>query len=249
MGELKKFKMLALLLVGISLLFCNCIKDEDATTYWYNYGTYYQSDESTLGFIFDLDSGKKLIPTEASGLSSNIADSSRFLLEYTKNSETEESISAKITGAQYVLTKGIMQLTPEIADSIGNDGVLFTEENVWFSDYHLNIMFSYYGYDSNIKHSINLVKPIGDQLDENGNQILEFKHNANGDQPRVKYSGVVSFNMLSIYEPDIDSINFVLKWTNYDNDTNSVASTFYFNQENDSKSAVIDDVLIQRNYK
>lgn len=231
---MKRFGTFSFLVFTMIIVFLSCSKDKEAPTYWYSYGTYYESDESTLGFIFKLDNGQQLIPTEASGLSSDIADTSRFFLEYVKIDETEETLSAKITGAQAVLTKNVMQLTTEIADSIGYDRAILSNDNIWFSDYHMNIAFSYYGNNPAIQHYINVVKPINEKKDENGRHILEFKHNANGDLETTKYTGVISINMLSLYEPDMDSINFALKWVDYYNDTNTIESTFYYKGENNS---------------
>lgn len=219
-------KNLALILaLGSVFLFSNCQKDEPET-YWYSYGTYIKTSEGASNFVIDLDDGTVLTPTQVAYIEEGVVDSSRVMVVYAIVSETDSTVNAKVDKITGLLTKGVLQLTEENQDSIGNDGVIVTDDDIWFSENHLNVIFGYYYY--NTKHFINLVKPIGNQFDEKGNQILEFRHNDNNDYYNYSYSGIVSFDMWSLYEVGMDSLNFVFTAYDYDSTKFSWEGTYHY---------------------
>jgi len=240
-------KKLFLIILFGSLLFTGCFSDDDDNdVLWYSYGDFIK-DESSIGFYINLDSGGKLVPVNTFS-TSGLADSSRVLITYVIESETGSGddlvLSVEISSLSEILTKDIIQLTEEMEDTIGNDGVICYDKNIWLSDRHLNVGLYFYGY--NQVHYINLVKPIGDQVDEDGNQILQLKHNANNDWEYYEYSGIVAFNMEDLYEQGLDSINFVFQSMEYDSSTYEYSGTYYFKQGQEStKSATLKSKLLE----
>lgn len=217
----------AILFIGLSLMFVGCNNDdEEQEQLWYSYGTYFELDSVDNGFIIELDNGNQLIPVEVDYIDGDVVDSNRVIVLYSIESEQDNTVNARVKQVSSVLTKGVIQLTEENQDSIGNDAVIVYDDNIWFSKNHLNVIFSYYG--SIETHFINLVKPI-DSLNNSAIQVLEFRHNANNDYPLTIYTGGVSFDMWSLYEEGMDSINFIFKSTNYNNVELSWEGTYYFN--------------------
>jgi hypothetical protein len=220
---------MALISIGIS----SC-KTEEPETYWYGYGTYYDSENAAKGFIVTLDDGKILNPVEASGIHSSVEDSSRVVVTFSIVSESTDTTHANVVEVAEILTKGILQLTENNKDSIGNDAVQLSDDNIWMTENHLNFVFGYYG--GSVTHYINLVKPIGEQLDENGRQILEFRHNDNSDSFNYWILSVVSFDMRSLYQDGMDSINFVVRAKGFSDGIYNWEGTFHF-QNNQSNEA------------
>ncbi len=223
--------------VSIIVIAFTACKTEEPETYWYYYGTYFNTTEGANDFIVKLDNGTTLIPTESEGIQNGVEDSSRVVVTYAIVSEINDTLNAKVVEVAEILTKGILQLTTNNTDSIGNDEVQLSADEIWLSEFHLNFVFGYYG--GATTHYINLVKPIGEQLDENGRQILEFKHNDNNDPYNYWILSVVSFDMRSIYADGMDSINFVVHSNNFDTSDFKWEGTYYFNHANSSNVARI----------
>lgn len=199
---------------------------QEQDTLWYNYGTYVDSDQNTLGFILKMDNGDTIIPEKVDYIEDGIEDGSRVIPVYTIEAQQGQTIYGKISKIEKILTKNILQLSEEIEDSIGNDQVFIWDDNIWLSENHLNIIFGYYG--GGVTHFINLVKPIGTQTDSLGRQILEFRHNANNDLYNYEYTSIVSFNLWSIYQEGMDTLNFVLKSEDYYGEIKEWEGTYVF---------------------
>lgn len=232
---MKNLKISLTLVLLLSLIFVGC-NDEEQEDLWYSYGTYVETDENSNGFEIKLDDGSQLIPLSVDFVGNDVTENSRVFVLYSINTKTDSTVNANVKEVSEILTKGVLQLTEENEDSIGNDGIIVYEDDLWFSQNHFNVMFSYYGYGT--IHFINLVKPLGDQTDEDGRQILEFRHNANGDYPGRYVNSVVSFDMWSLHEDGMDSINFVFRSVDYNNIDFSWEGTFYFNDSIKIKNMV-----------
>lgn len=231
-----KLKIQLWTLVFATLIFVvGCSSSDETENYWYNYGTYLDSDLSDEGFIMKMDNGDTLIPISVDYIQDGIVDGSRVIPIYTIVTEEGNIINAKISKIEEILTKPIIQLTEEIADSIGDDPVTVWDDNVWFSENHLNVIFTYLG--ANKVHSINLVKPIEVELDDEGRQILEFRHNDNGDFNNIQYTGIVSFDMSSLYEEGMDTLTVLFKSHDYFAEEFSWEGTFVFDPEDFTGSA------------
>lgn len=220
-----------------SILLQAC-ETEEPETFWYNYGTYINSDLSDQGFILKMDNGDTIIPIDVNYVADGITEQSRIIAVFAMESLVGQTIYGDIKSLDAILTKDILELSDAISDSIGFDPVYIWEENLWVSENHLNIVFHYYG--GATTHYINLVKPIGEQTDSLGRQIFEFRHNENGDYLNYRYSGIVSFNMWSVYEPGMDTLKFVVKSSDYYQESFEWEGTYiYHTEEQQSKLPVI----------
>ncbi|HAZ04697.1 MAG TPA: hypothetical protein DCY97_21400 [Marinilabiliales bacterium] len=226
---MKRFTFIALFTLSLGFAFTSCNSDDDSVTYWYNYGTYIETMSNNQGFVVELDSGDTLVPSQIDYLADELEDSSRVMAYFSIDSETENVIHSGYLELYRVLTKDIIQLTEENQDSIGNDGVSVNENTIWLTEYHLNVVFSYYG--GSITHYINLVKPIQDTVDDEGRLILELRHNNNNDPSYNVLTGVVSFDMRSLYQPGMDSVNFLFKSTDYYDVDFTWEGTYYFESQ------------------
>lgn len=118
----------------------------------------------------------------------------------------------KVNDMVEILTKGIFDLTPEKADSIGNDPIRI--KDYWFTDDYLTIRFAYSG--GATIHYINLVRDVNNPENEDGLPVLEFRHNRNDDPYHYLMHGTVSFNLASLKDEAATSVDFVLKATDFD---------------------------------
>jgi hypothetical protein len=108
--------------------------------------------------------------------------------------------------------KGIMDITPENEDSIGNDPIIVSE--YWITDSLLNFKLKYWGYSG--MHYLNLVKQPGDITAADQPIQLELRHNANDDRESVPYTAFVSFSLNSLRIDGLDSVSFEFTSTDYD---------------------------------
>lgn len=232
----------ALFILAAVLLFA-CNKDEDGyDNYHQRLGIYELTGEGTTDFQVNLDDGNVLIPTETSGNFSGFENGERVLALYstitsTTNTDGNELINSGIHLLESVLTKNVITLTDEIADSIGNNTIHVHEEDIWFSKNYLNVYFSYYGRDK--IHYLNMIKYPNDSLDADGRLVLELRHNSNDDLQSYAYDGFVSFDMNSLKQPGVDSIPIVVKVLDYYEDSVFWKDTYYF-EENTLSTKMVD---------
>ncbi len=195
----------------------SCLDDDGYSLdkFWIDYGVI---DGTKENFTIVTDNGLVLFPSASAISFEGITDSARVLVNYTilgdatKPSEIDHYV--KINGMRKVLKKGIITLTPEIVDSIGNDGVRI--DNTWLTpDYDLlNIEFSYEG-SPYYTHFINLVIDPEDAVDDQGNVILQLRHNKKGDPyTRPLLNSVASFDLRSIRKEGTNEVGFRLKAKN-----------------------------------
>lgn len=218
-------KLIFYLSVGFLFSFltsCNYFEDlfDDDDGYslndaWVGYGMV-DKDEAGSTFTITLDNGALLIPMSSSGWNDQVADNQRVLVNFTilddKNEElpTEEQYYVRINSLRNVLYKGILDITPAIEDSIGNDPIHVKKQ--WTKDQMLNFELSYRG--GNATHFINLVK----QPDQTGDGpvVLELRHNANDDSQRYHLSAVVTFDLSSLQIAGQDSVAYRVVAKDYD---------------------------------
>lgn len=232
----QKFIYLIAVFIVLSVFLQSCIKDEEQKKYWTSFATLIKEKKSD-DYFFKLDFGGKIEPTEKITLKNKDEDSIRVVITYTIVTETGKGddvvISAKVVEINRILTKEIIQLTAKNTDSIGNDEIIVSKKSMWLTDRHLNIVFGYYG--ANTKHIINLAKPTGKQIDEKGNQILELRHNTNGDFKENRFNGIVAFSLTSLKKDNADSIKFVVKVINGDTVSYKYYNTYYFKNNSTGK--------------
>lgn len=227
--EMKRVVFISLLLV-IAMLACE--KEEYVPTY-IGVGSIEMNGESDIDFIVNLDNGDTLTAIEVFD-DNTIAEGDRVLVEYSVIEEkSTNSYDVSIYDIDDILTKGVIQLTEDNNDSIGDDAIHTNDNNIWIFGKHLTIIFDYYGYGQT--HSINLARPIGEPIyDDDGRLILEFRHNANGDFPYNSIRGIVSFELESLRIGDEESIDFVIRINNYDDEDFEFVGSYTFESTNES---------------
>ncbi|WP_303918117.1 NigD-like protein [Draconibacterium sediminis] len=208
------------ILMGLLVAFTSCLDDDDGYSlgnYWIGFGIYNGDDAGAVSLV--MDNGSVLIPVAASspGWSSHFSDGDRVLVNYTildddDTSSAVERYLVKVNDISDVLMKGIMDITEEIEDSIGNDPIIV--QDAWISDSLLNFRLKYWGY--NKTHFLNLVKEPGELTADDQPFQLELRHNANDDQESIPYTAYVSFSLNSLRVDGLDSIRFEVIATDYD---------------------------------
>lgn len=155
-------------------------------------------------YYFDLDDGDKMYPGDTSYIHNyRLDDGQRVFVYFIPLAEKIPGYkyNVKVIKIENILTKDIIPLTEENADSIGNDRINTNE--LWIKGGFLNIEFQYlHSGNPNKKHMLNMVvnktaaaPPTDDEYVD-----LEFRHNAFNDEEREPAWGVVSFRLDSIAE-------------------------------------------------
>ena len=168
-----------LVLLFVPLLF-SCNDDDNKNSTRLSLLTVRTLDDA--GYYFETDSEKKVnINSNKAGIY-KATDGQRAFVYYdlndTKVSGYEYNID--VYNIQNVLTKPVIELTEETADSIADHNINVTR--AWISKDHINI--EYWVYHSGAKqHMLNLVEnKISDEGKIDDYITLEFRHNHNGDR-------------------------------------------------------------------
>jgi hypothetical protein len=109
-----------------------------------------------------------------------------------------------------VLYKGILELTPAIEDSIGNDPMAVKDH--WLKDHMLTFELQYHG--GHTTHFINLVRKPDSLATEP--VVLELRHNDNNDPESFNLSAVVTFDLSSLQVEGKDSVQYKVIAKEYD---------------------------------
>lgn len=219
------------ILVGFLFVLSSCLDDSEGYSldhYWVGFGIVNYENPEASDFRITMDNGDVLLPIATGAHHSghyhlsdshhHIDNGDRIMVNYTilgeeKNQDNEiEAYYVKINSAKKILTKHILDITPENADSIGNDPVLV--KDVWMTDSLLNFKFKYWG--SSEVHFINLVKEPGVITPDDQPVELEFRHNSNGDGEDVPFVAYVSFKMNEIQIEGQETVSFVVRATDYE---------------------------------
>lgn len=195
---MKKLNLFAVTMILTLVPFLqSCLDDNDVDYSDFTIATLRQI-EDTDDYYFGLDSGKKMYPGDDSAIRNYpIVDGKRVFVWFHQFEE-------KIPGYDYniqvvrmdsVLTKDIIPLTEETADSIGDNRINMIYH--WVAQGYLTMEFQYYGTrNPNKKHMLNLVYDESKELiDEEGYINLEFRHNAYEDNGGSLGEGIVSFKL------------------------------------------------------
>ena len=207
---MKKFKSTALfiLLITLTASLYSCLDETEGNMMGLpengslGIGTVMVPDAHTpREFYFALDKGITIYPGDTTHLKNyKITDGQRVFLGYIPKEEpvTGYDVNGIIYSVQDILTKDIIPLTEETADSIGNDAINITAHVI--NKEYVTLEYQYLGSkDENKKHMLNLVENQTSDADtEEGYICLEFRHNAFDDLPLTSGSGVVSFKLANI---------------------------------------------------
>ncbi len=213
-------KLLILCMVGSFLsLFTGCKLDDDDYSLdnaWVGFGLVHQ-ESGSHSFTIEMDDGEVLYPVTNSGYWNDLTDNERVLTNFTivgnkENPDHNEYYYVRINSLKKILYKGILDITPEIEDSIGNDPIKV--EDKWIKKNMLNFELKYWGGAKT--HFINLVKQPGAVSDANGPVLLELRHNTNGDSEQFPLSAIVSFDLNSLKIAGQSSTQFKITAKGFD---------------------------------
>ena len=204
---MKKYMFVFYTLLSVYIL-TSCNKEEEA--YYSALGIISITQDST---ILEEDNGERLLVENANTVATTIIDQDRVIAYFTiidKTLPTGINRIINIYSIDKVLFKPVFELTPENADSIGNDALSIT--SLWLAKDYLNLGFMYSG--GNQMHYINLIRYQGeiptDTID------LEIRHNNNNDYGSSNYGAFVSFDLKSLRNDFADSVILCIKAKEYD---------------------------------
>ena len=221
------------ILVGFLFVFTGCIDDDSYSLgdMWVGFGIFQVVESDSYQIV--MDNNDILIPLASNysqGWEENFDNGERIMLNYTildenlDSSGEIESYYVKVNSIDDVLMKGVMDLTPENEDSIGNDPIIVND--YWMTDSLLTFKLRYWGY--NQIHFLNLVKQPGDLSAENQPIELELRHNANEDDEAIPYTAFVSFSLNDLRIEGLDSVQFVVTSTDYEDNEFSEDGVFNY---------------------
>lgn len=206
-----------LLLFGVMgmLMFTSCNDDDDSyslNNFWLSSGTVTKEVGS---FYVTTDKGKKLWPSASDISPTLLNDGMRVLVNYTilgnTNPNSTYDYNVKINDLSQILTKPVFEFAAEtpaaVVDSVGNDAVTIVD--AWFTGNYLNVEFEYGG--GSTVHFINLVYDKQNPKTDNGEVILELKHNKNQDQYNYLLWGIASFDVSSFKLQDAAKVDFLIR--------------------------------------
>lgn len=206
MNALKKLTVLGFALVMLT----SCFDDMDymPDDYWVDIATVENPDSSNV-FFFRLDNETLMWTASSNVLNYRPADGQRIVANYSILADKRQTglydYDVRLNDVYEVLTKGIFPITPETQDSIGDDSIHIRD--LWVGSKFLNVEFIYQGF--NKTHYINLVYDSLKTYTDNKIH-LEFRHNANDDLAVNNLWGVASFDLSSLEDPELDSVQLVI---------------------------------------
>ncbi|KAA6320777.1 hypothetical protein EZS27_029492 [termite gut metagenome] len=147
-------------------------------------------------YYFGLDDGDTMYPVDKSHVPNYKAKDEQRAFVYFDLTEKEVEgydYNIRVFGIEDILTKNIIPLTEETADSIGDDKINVV--SIRLTKEYLTIQFQFLGTNNpNKLHMLNLVQNL--TIEEDGEYLnLEFRHNAYGDAPLQLGENYVSFKL------------------------------------------------------
>jgi len=207
------------LIVLIGIFNQSCNNDSDGYSLNDMWITIGNIEGNSDDYIIVTDGGTRLFPSATAVPDYGFEDGDRMFINFTILADgTEESgidHYIKLNGYSEILTKGILELTEENADSIGHDPIWFSDqdEDIYIANNYLNVDFLYEGAPW-ITHFINLVTDVDQPTNEDGVPVYEIRHNANDDpytNPPLR--AFVSFDLTELQEPGKSEVTFIIKST------------------------------------
>ncbi len=197
------FFTISIFSIGICLFLLSCDDNSHSLgEFRINIATVIPEGENAYSLL--LDNGKRLWPA-ASAVLYHPAYNQRVFLNYTILSGAQDGYDhyIKVNDIWNILTKQVIELNAQNADSIGNDPV--KANAVWVGGDYLNVSFMF-NYGGVKPHAINLVKnslasgTSSDAID------LEFRHNSYDSQRDKLYEGFVCFDLKPLRDNNADSV-------------------------------------------
>lgn len=202
---MKKFKFITLAFTVVLMLSLqSCLGDSNEYELDYSnlaISTLKMTDSGTIDY-FTLDDGAKMFPGDTTSIRYTPEVAGQRVFVYFN--ELQEKVDGyeyniEVKNIQSILTKEIIPLTAETADSIGDNHI--NALRMWVAQGYLTIEFQLLGTNSSTnKHMLNLVQNETADNKEDGYISLEFRHNAKKDYPEFLGEGYVSFKLDKIAE-------------------------------------------------
>lgn len=215
-----------------ALTFASCSDDDGYSLdkFWVSLATVENPNEDSA-FYLHLDNGEVIWIGATNFYNYRPKTGQRIIADYTLLNDTPEGSKydhdAKLNDAYNILTKGIINITPEIQDSIGHDAIHIRE--LWVGSDYLNIRFSYKM--NNKRHMLNLVSDSS-KVYNDGKVHLEFRHNANDDAESYTAGGLVSFELMSLKGKTTgNSLDLIIHSFNYEGKEETYNLTYNFNNK------------------
>lgn len=235
------------ILIGLMIVVGGCLDDDgySVSDMWVGFGMVEQLNSDPVEYKIYMDNGDVLLPVASdysrpwyymgtSDPDSRLKTGDRIMLNYTILEENlddggeVESYLVKVNGVEKVLLKGILDITEENQDSIGNDPIIVRD--CWKTDSLLNFELKYWGrYEV---HYINLVKQPGELTEISQPVELELRHNDNGDVEDIPYAAYVSFNLDALKISGLDSVQFRVTSTDYNGELFEYEGVYHYNENN-----------------
>ena len=174
--------------------------------------------EGQQSYSLVLDNGEKLWPA-ATDVYYSPQVNQRAFINYTLLSDKVDDFDhyIKVNDIWNILTKPVIELTEQNADSIGDDPIQVNE--FWIGDNYLNASFSFnYGHVK--PHAINLVQNTMMTGDENIIE-LEFRHNSFDSPYNTLFDGFACFDLKPFRKDNLDSIPIIIKYKDWNGDKTS----------------------------
>lgn len=228
MKRVLKIGLIALMTFG--LFSCDFFDDDDGYSlgdFWVGFGILHL-DEDDNSFTVEMDNGAKLIPVTYYPVC-KLDDQDRVLINYTilgdkEITDDEEEYYVKVNSMSEILYKGILDITPAIEDSIGNDPIRV--EDVWKTRNMLTFQLEFLG---NMKtHYINLVKEPGELTGDDQPVELELRHNERDDDRIYRKTAFVTFDLSAIEIAGQDTVAYVVKGKKYNGDDFSYQGVYRY---------------------
>lgn len=209
--------LFALLTFLCSISFSSCHDDGYSLgAFVINLATVNPIKENSNTYYFTLDNGETLWCAASDIHYKPSKKGQRVWLNYTLLSDSINGFDhyIKVNGLREILTKKVIELTPQNEKEIGHDPIKVLQ--YWIGDNYLNI---YFGYNTGNEkpHTINLIQKSLDGVLSDNSRILELRNNANGDPQKYGAKNYASFDLRPFRRNGQDSIHLVLKALDFDN--------------------------------
>lgn len=229
---MKKIRYSLILVISLIAIFtfnsCNNDDGYSLGNYRLDIATVNPIDSAAGTFYLTLDNGSTLLPV-ASDSYYKPQFNKRVIVNYTPLSDKTGVYdhAIKINAIQDILTKEVIDLTSENEKEIGHDPIKILD--LWTGDHFLNIHFGYNTGGEKI-HVINLVRNNMDKIapNPNGEITLEFRHNAHGDPQKYGTKNYVAFDLRPFQTENRDSINFIIKVFDFNDETKEYPITYKY---------------------
>lgn len=203
MRNKRKLHYTALLIIILSITFA-CDDNDGYSLNDFRISIASVVPEGGQAYSLRLDNGKKLWPA-AADIYYKPKENQRVFVNYSILSDKLDGFDhyVKVNDIWNILTKPVIELTEQNADSIGNNPLKINE--IWIGSNYLNVGFSF-NYSGERPHAINLVQNKTIANEDNDVIELELRHNSYNSNSNTLFDGFACFDLKPFQEEMKDSI-------------------------------------------